>query len=182
MSKSLYLALAFALFVLPAAYAQGVVHAVEGTVKKVDAATKTIVVKTSDGAEHTFHFTDRTAVHGTDAAVKGAKDVFHGVKEGTDVVVHYTDKGAGQTADEVDRVGKDGLKVSQGTVKSIDRGAKTLTIKTTRGTEETYRLTDHAARDAGTDIGTDASKTERVTVYYTEQGGHKVAHFFKRVF
>lgn len=182
MSKSLYLALVFALLALPAAYGQDVVHAVEGTVKKVDAATKTMVVKTADGAEHTYHFTDRTVVHGTEAAANGARDAFHGIKAGSEVVVHYTDKGADSTAQEVDHVGKDGLKVSEGTVKSIDRDARTLTIKTTRGTEETYRLTDHAARDAGADIGKEAGKTERVTVYYTQESGHKVAHFFKRVF
>ena len=38
----------------------------EGTVKKIDAITKTIVVKTANGTEHTVHFLDRTAVHGAE--------------------------------------------------------------------------------------------------------------------
>ena len=180
MYKSLIFAVALALFVLPAAYAQDLVHAVEGTVKKVDTTTKTIVVKTKDGVDHAFHFTDRTAVHATADVAEGTKDTFHGVKEGTDVVVHYTGKGADRTADEIDHVGKDGLQVGHGTITSIDRGARTMTVKTTNGAEETYRLTDHAARDAGRDIATGAGKSEKVTVYYSEEAGHKVAHFFKK--
>jgi hypothetical protein len=35
--------------------AQDVVSIVHGTVKKVDSATKTIVVKTADGTEHTIN-------------------------------------------------------------------------------------------------------------------------------
>ena len=38
----------------------------EGTVKKIDAITKTIVVKTANGTEHTVHFLDHTAVHGAE--------------------------------------------------------------------------------------------------------------------
>ena len=46
------------------------VSAVSGTVKKVDAATKTIVVKTEDGAEHTFHFVAKTTVHGAEKSAR----------------------------------------------------------------------------------------------------------------
>ena len=42
--------------------AQDVVSAVEGTVKRVDAATKVVVVKTTDGTEHTFHLADDLAI------------------------------------------------------------------------------------------------------------------------
>src|ERR1700675_2194258 len=128
------------LFGLMAFAAQDVVSAVEGTVKKVDAGTKTVVVNTANGAEHTFHFVGRTAVHGTEATAKGAKDAFHGLKEGSEVAVHYTAKGGRETAEEVDHIGKDGLKTTEGTVSHIDRGAKTIAVKTADGTEETYRL------------------------------------------
>jgi hypothetical protein len=37
--------------------AQDVVSIVHGTIKKVDSATKTIVVKTADGTEHTIKVT-----------------------------------------------------------------------------------------------------------------------------
>lgn len=151
-----------------------------GTVLKLDAAAKTVVVKVSDGTEHVFHFATRTTVHGAQETVAGAKDAFHGLKEGSDVAVHYTAKGTEETAEEIDNIGKDGLKTTDATVTHIDRGAKTLTVKTNNGAEETFRLTDSAARDAGKDIGEGTEKSAKVTVYCTEDAGHKVAHFFKR--
>lgn len=151
-----------------------------GAVLKLDDAAKTMVLKTEDGTEHTLHFVKRTAVHGVEATGAGAQGAFHGLKEGTEVAVHYTAKGTVETADEVDNIGKDGLKATDVTVMHIDRGAKTMAVKTADGSEETYRLTDHAARDAGKDIAEGTEKSAKVTVYYSEEAGHKVAHFFKR--
>jgi hypothetical protein len=177
---SLGLAALLLVFVV-AVSAQDVVHALVGTIEKLDAVGKTIAVKTADGTVHTLHFVGRTTVHGAQAVATGSKDAFHGLTKGSDVVVHYTTKGAEDTAEEVDHVGKDGLKVSEGTISHIDRGAKTIAIKSADGTEETFRLTGHAAKDAGTDIAEGTEKTAHVTVYYTEDAGHKVAHFFKKV-
>ena len=57
-----------ALSLASTAYAsEDVVTAVHGSVEKIDSTSKTIVVKTDDGARHVVHFTDRTAVHGADA-------------------------------------------------------------------------------------------------------------------
>jgi len=167
------------LFGATALVAQDVVSVVAGTVKKVDSGTKTVVVKTADGTEHTFHFVERTSVQGADASATGAKDAFHGVKEGSEVVVHYSKKGTEETAEEIDHVGKDGLKVTEGTVSKIDRGGKTLVVKTADGAEETYHLTDRAAKDAGKGVGEGVEKFVKVNVYYTEKAGRKVAHFFK---
>lgn len=116
--------------------ADDVAGAVDGTVKHVSAATKTIVVKTADGTEHTFHFVGRTSFHGAEEIGKGAEDTLHGLKEGSHVVVHYTAKGNKETAEEIDRVGKGGIKASTGTVKTIDRSAKTIAVKTADGSEE----------------------------------------------
>jgi hypothetical protein len=151
-----------------------------GEVLKVDAAGKTVVVKVADGSEHTLHFVKRTTVHGAQDAAAGAKDSFQGVKEGSQVAVHYTAKGSVETAEEVDNIGKDGLKATEGTVTGIDRGAKTLSVRTANGTEEVYHLTDSAAKDAGQDVVKGTEKSSKVTVYYTEEAGHKVAHFFKK--
>lgn len=151
-----------------------------GVVLKLDAATRTAVVKLADGTEHTVHFVKRTAVHGAQATAAGAEDAFRGLKEGSEVAVHYTAKGTDETAEEVDNIGKDGLNATEGTVVRIDRRAKILAVKTGDGTEETYRLTDSAAKDAGKDIDESTEKSAKVTVYYTEEGGHKIAHFFKR--
>jgi hypothetical protein len=167
--------LVLALFACAAFAADDVASAVVATVKTVDKGTKTVVVKTADGTEHTFHFLGKTIAHGAKATARGSKDAFEGMKEGDEVVVHYTVKGAEKTADEVDHIGKDGLKASEVVVKSVDHGAKTVTVKTAEGAEETYHLTARAAKDTGKGL----EKAGKVTVYYTEEGGKKVAHFFK---
>ena len=178
MSKSLILSILFVLF-CSTAFA---LSAVEGKVEKIDRTAKTVVVKTADGTEHTFHFVGRTAVHGAKMTGDAAKDSFHGLKEGSDVVVHYTAKGSEETAEEVDHIGEGGLKATEGTVTHLDRGAKTVTIKTADGSEQAFRLTGHAAEDAGKDVSEGGEKSGKVTVYYPEQAGHKVAHFFTKTF
>lgn len=151
-----------------------------GEILKLDAATKTVVVKTADGADHTIHFLSRTAVHGTQATASGASDTFHGLEKGSKVAVHYSAKGTVMTAHEVDNIGKDGLKATDVTVEHIDRATKTMTVKTAHGTRETFHLTDRAARDTGKDLDLGAGKSAKATVYYSEEAGHKVVHFFKR--
>ncbi|MGA3225890.1 MAG: hypothetical protein ABSC65_19140 [Acidobacteriaceae bacterium] len=162
--------------------AQDVVHAVEGTVKKVDAGTKTFVVDAKDGTEHTFHYASDVTVHGAKDTAKGTVDAAHGVAEGSKVAVHYTVVGGKETAHEVDKIGDDGLKTTDGTVSHIDRGAKTIAVKTADGTEQTFRLTDRAAKDTGKDVAAGADKGAKVTVYYTEKAGVKTAHFVKSIF
>jgi len=179
MIRPFIVVLAFGLTGLLSAAAEDVVSAVHGMIQKTDSVAKTFVVKTADGGEHTFHVVGHTAVHGAEKVAAGTKDAFHGLKEGSEVVVHFTAKGGGETAQEIDRIGVGGLKVTEGSVSHIDRGARTLTVKTADGAEETYHMADHAVKDAGKDIAAGAEKSGKVTVYYTEQAGHKVAHFFK---
>jgi hypothetical protein len=158
---------------------QDVASTVEGTVKKIDSATKTILVTTKDGTEHTFHYAERTTIHGGEAAGKETKDALHGLKAGTEVAVHFTTKETVDTADEIDRIGADGLKAIEGAFRQIDRGAKTISIVTADGAEHTFRLLGRAARDTGSDLDKGTDRSAKVTVYYTEEGGEKVAHFFK---
>jgi hypothetical protein len=161
--------------------AQDVVSAVHGTIRKIDSSTKTIVVKTADGSEHSLHFVAKTTVHGADDSMKSTEDSWHGLKEGTEVVAHYTTRGTEDTAVEIDKVGKDGLKAMDGTIKDFDRGGKTLVVKTADGTEQTFRLTGHATEDGGKDIAKGTEKGVKITVYYTEYGGKKLAHFFEKI-
>jgi hypothetical protein len=181
MKNIVRVSLAFLLLGAFSLAAQDVVSAVHGTITKLDSATKTAAVKTKDGTEHSIKFVDKTTVHGVEATAMGGKDVFHGLTEGTEVVAHYTTKGTEKTAVEVDKVGKDGIHAVDGTVTHIDRGAKTLAVKTADGTEETFRLSDHAVADAGKDIAKGTEKSAKVTVYYTEEAGKKTAHFFEKV-
>jgi len=178
MRKSVMLGTLFLLF-CSSAFAIAVV---EGKVEKIDSVAKTIVVKTADGTEHTFHFVQRTLVQGGQAVDTAAKDSFHGLKEGSEVAVHYTTKGAEETAEEVDHLGESGMRASQGQLIRLDQTAKTVTIKAQDGTEHVFQLSNHAADEVSKDITTTAQKTGKVTIYYTEQAGHQVAHFFTKNF
>jgi hypothetical protein len=82
------------------AVAEDAVHMVSGFVKHVDHDTKTIVVKTADGTEHTVRWTGDTAWEGTKESGKG-------LKEGSKVTVKYTEKGGEKTAIGVKDLGKD---------------------------------------------------------------------------
>jgi hypothetical protein len=163
-----------ALCVLAAAticVAQDAVSVVHGTVTKVDSATKTVVVKTADGTEHTIKVT-------ADTTVKGPKEGIDGLAKGTEVVARTTGKGVDETGVEIGKVGKDSYKVTKGTVSKIDEGTKTVVIKSADGTEKTFEYTADAGKDVGTAVGKGTVKGAKVTVYYTEESGKKVAHFF----
>ena len=100
------------------AVAEDVVHAVSGIVKSVDKDSKTIVVKTADGTEHTIKYTDDTAVRGAKdtgkGVEKGGADAYLAGKEGTKVTVKYTEKGGEKTDTAIKTAGKDTAKaVSQ---------------------------------------------------------------------
>lgn len=155
--------------------------ATHGTITKIDRAAKTFVVKTEDGSEHVFHWAKDTAVHGVRASDMAAKDSWHGLKEGSEVVAHTTTRGTDETAVEVDKVGDQGLHKTEGTIKEFDRKSKKLIVQSADGTEHAFTLTDHAATDGGKDIAEGAEKGSKVVVYSTENAGKKVAHFFEKM-
>jgi flagellar hook-associated protein FlgK len=152
--------------------------ALEGAVDKTYAGVNTVIVKTEDGIEHLFHLTGRTVVHGGKATGERA---LRGLDEGSTVVVHYTAEGDDKTATEVDRIADDGLKVIEAVVTKVDRRAKTITIQLADGTRQTLSLTDRAAVDVGKDVDDAAADTAKVVVYFNDETGRRVVHYFKRV-
>jgi len=160
---------------------EDVVTAFHGTVTQIDKTGKTIGVKTADGVEHVFHWSDKTVVHGAKATDVAGKDSWHGLEKGSEVVAHTTKTGTEDTAVEIDKVGDKGLKATEGTIKEIDRGGKKLVVSTADGTEHVFTLTGHAAADAGKDVAKGSEKGVKVVVYSTEEGGKSVAHFFERI-
>jgi hypothetical protein len=81
-----------------------------------------------------------------------AKDPLSDLKPGTTVIIHST---ADNTAQEIDRVGADGLVITEGIATKIDRGKKEITIRYDNGKIEKLKLTDRAAADVGKNIGED---------------------------
>ena len=152
---------------------------IEGVVAKIDRDSKTGEIKAADGTEHTMHLVRRTVVQSGREYSKRGDDAVRELQEGDEVVVHYAKLGTDSTAEEIDRIGRDGMKRSEGIITNFDRSARTMTIKVADGTEETYRLTERAAEDAGIETEDAAKKSARAIVYYSEEANHKIAHFFK---
>jgi hypothetical protein len=152
--------------------------ATEGTIQETSEAAHTILVKAADGVERLFHLNRRSTVHSGDAA---GEEALHALKKGTPVVVHYTTAGESLTAEEIDRLGDKGLKQMQGVVTAVNRGDRTISIKLADGTRQTLRLSDRAAAEAGEDIEHAADSTISVIVFFEDEAGQRVAHYFKRV-
>ena len=151
--------------------------ALEGEVEKTYAGVNTIVVKTMDGFHHLFHLTDKTVTHGGNAG----DDALRGAGEGSRVVVHYTVDGEQKAAQEIDRIGGDGLKTVEGVITKVDRRAQTISIRLADGSRQTLRLTARAAADVGKEIDESAVGTAKVVIYFDDGTGRPVAHYFKRI-
>ena len=108
-------------------------------------------------------------------------DALEGLHEGTMVVVHYTADAAEPTAGEVDVVGDEGLMVTEGTVTRLDRQRQQITVKYANGKTEVFRLTGRAAAEAPSDVEQASTGGTRVVIYYRDEHGRKVVHFFKEV-
>jgi hypothetical protein len=171
-----------ACFAIAVARAQNPAHVITGTVEKVDAGAKTIAVKTADGTVETVKFTEKTTVTGLKDGAKGADLVG---KEGGHVIVHSTVEGTEKTAHSVEWFGDKTVHTTEGTVEDVGKGTKVVAVKTADGTKEAFEVAGHATVDTGKTVGRysaiGAKKGEHVTVYYTEEAGKKIAHFFKHL-
>jgi hypothetical protein len=156
-----------------------VVRGLHGTITAIDTAAKKVTIKMADGTERTLRFAEDTVVEAADASGRLVKGAWHDLKEGTEVAVHYTKRGTEDVALEFDKIGRDGMKVARGTLKDMDKGTKRMVIDTGRGAEDVFWMTDHAAKRTATDIGKGVKKGTEMTMYYTEDAGKKVVHFFE---
>jgi hypothetical protein len=92
-----------------------------------------------------------------------------------------------------DVVAQDLVHDISGVVKKVDKGTKTVVIKTSDGTEHTIKYTDktvvEGTKDAGKGVAKGSAETyfgakkgAKVTVHYTEEGGEKTATGVKDAF
>ena len=150
--------------------------ALEGTMQQFYRAANVVVITTMDGMEHVYHFTKDLIVHG---GKKPGVDALEGLRAGTTVVIHHTTAGSQESIEEIDVLGDEGLKSTEGMVTNIDRRKNEITIRYNNGKTETLQMTSRAA--AETEAGIDESAEEaRVVVYYSDEAGHKIAHYFKK--
>jgi len=148
--------------------------ALEGTMKTFYKALNVFIVTTVDGVEHAYHFSKDLVVHGG----KGAGvDALEGLSEGSTVVVHYAAEPTGQAVEEIDVISDDRFQVTEGVAMNVDRRRQEITVRYGSGRTETFRLTHSAAAEAATD--TAANVGTEVMIYYTDERGQKVAHYFR---
>jgi hypothetical protein len=152
--------------------------ALEGTMKKLYRGVNVIIVTTMDGVEHAYHFTKDLVVHG--GKTPGV-DALEGLREGSTVVIHYTAGRGGPLAQEVDRVGDEGLYVAEGRVTRLERGRKQISIAYDNGAADVFELTDRAASEALNEDARTAVGPDRVVIYYRDENGRKIVHFFKKM-
>jgi hypothetical protein len=151
--------------------------ALEGTMKTFYKAANVVIVTTIDGVEHVYHFAKDLIVHGGHGT---GVDALAGLREGSTVVVHYVTGEGEQDASEIDVVGDQGLQVTEGVVTHIDRDRKQITVRFDNGKTETLRLTDRAAAETAKTLDAGGDSATRMVIYYSDEAGQKVAHFFKK--
>ena len=69
----------------------------QGQLVKVDANAKTIAIRTAQGAQMQFGYTDDTKVTGADESVAGLATM-----AGADVTIHFTKKGQDNVATQIE--------------------------------------------------------------------------------
>ena len=152
--------------------------ALEGTMKTVYHGAGKVIVATIDGVEHVYTFTKDLIVHGGKGPPVNALEGLH---TGTTVVVHYTTNATGSTADEIDVIDAAGLRVTEGIVTNIDKGHQKITVTYNNGKTEVFQLTPRAAAEAPPDTDPSKSGAVKVVIYYRDERGQKVVHFFRKL-
>jgi hypothetical protein len=151
--------------------------ALEGTMKRFYKAANVIIVTTMDGVEHVYHVTTDLIVHG---GKKPGADALEGLHEGTMIVVHRTAIGPEDTVAEIDLVGDEGLKITEGAVIDINRRKQEITIKYADGTTETLKMTPRALPENESGLARGDSSVTHIVVYYSDEAGRKVAHYVRK--
>lgn len=161
-----------------------------GVVRTVDKAGKEIVVESEGGVTTVVHVTEKTAVKMVAAGTPAAKETvdltdasWDALKEGSHVVVVFTEDAGVKTAETIHDFGRDALHSVSGIVEDVREAGKTVTVKTADGAIHVLEVSEHVIVDKGskaaTEAGTAIEKGAAVTVHYTEAGGRKLAHLFK---
>lgn len=163
--------------------AQETVHALAGTLTAIDAAAKTITVKTDDGSEGLFKDdTDSKVKIEFDKNLRAqttAADAFAGT--GVRVIVYYFGVGNVRTAVALENLGSGPFVKSSGTVLRFDRHKHELTIETNAGSKEVFEISPKTVAETSFGVAegekVDLSKGENVRVTASPAGGGQAAIF-----
>ena len=146
--------------------------AVEGTIDAVSPQGQSLSVTTTDGTTQFFRLLEKIFV----PSKAGTDDELSGLRRGMKVAVHYSGTGQSATAQEIDRLDGDGLLETEGRVISIDREHGEIKVRLDNNRTETLKLSNRVSRS----VGKNTKPNARVIVYYTDNKGVKVVHYFKQ--
>lgn len=172
-----------ALLVAPAT-AQEVVHALSGTLTRVDPQARTIQLKTNDGSEGVFNFPRQGTDVEFDRDVKQeTTPVASFSKQQGTVVVFYYGNDATRTAVAVKDLGTGPFDTVEGTVTKFNKHQHTLAVKDSNGKERTFQIAPKAVADTmnGAVPGDkfEPQKGDNVRVLAKADGGTETAVFVR---
>lgn len=168
--------------------------AIVGQLQSVGPNGSPIVIRTSDGQDHTIQVAQDTEVSSLhDGAVqvaKGAEEMAKtavgGVKKGTMVAVHFTEKEGKLVASKVKTGSKEVVKETEVVVTKVDEGGRKVWVKTKDGAEHVYEVSKDATiatgkkvSEVGKATGSKIAEGTKATIHFTEQQGQKLMHFMK---
>ena len=118
------------------------------------------VEKAGDGLDH--------LVGGKGPGVRKGAGTLDSLQPGTPVAVQYTVKGIQASADAASPIGADTTAANEGVVTKVDRSKKEVTVRfadgQTQKLESENSFTPHSSR---------------AIVYYRDESGRRVSHYFK---
>ncbi len=165
--------------------AQMIVHAVSGTVKTINPATKTIDVTVDSGDTSEFKLAPNAKVtldfDNTLRSDATAANKFQ--KVGDYAVVYYYGYDDDRTAVAIKDLGAGPFQKIEGTVVNFDKHSRTMTVKDDAGKTETFVLGPHLVVDLGMSVASgrsyDPHKGYSVRVTYSNEGGKNTAVFVR---
>lgn len=179
-------AVAAGLVFVGSASAQEIVHALSGTVTKVDPQAKTIQVTTNDGSEGTFSYPSQKGATEVsfDRDVKGrTTPVASFDKTNEQVVVYYYGNDSVRTAVAVQDLGPGPFDTVEGTVTKFNRKQREISVKDGSGKEWSFTIDPKAMADStmGAVPGDrfSPSKGDNVRVIATKASGGETALFIR---
>ncbi|CAN5707649.1 hypothetical protein BH10ACI4_BH10ACI4_23130 [soil metagenome] len=164
---------------------QMVVHAVSGTVKAINPASKSLDVQIEDGATGHFKTSSKSSVAlSLDNDLRGdAVDATDFHEPDSFVVVYYYGFGDNRTAVAIKDLGKGPFQKFEGTVLSFDKHQHVLSVKTKKSGIVKFRLSEKIVVDTGISLQSGQKYNPRkgytVRVTATESNGEHVAVFVR---
>lgn len=165
--------------------AQMVVHAVSGTVKAINPASKTmdVMVDSGDTSEFILAPDAKVALDFDNTLRSDAMEPGKFQKVGDYAVVYYYGYDNNRTVVGVKDLGAGPFEKIDGTVINFDKHSRTMTVKDDGGKTETFALSPHLVVDMGVNVENGRSyephKGYSVRVTYTTDSGKNTAVFVR---